>query len=310
METVVALAIWWVLLLVVYVSTVYDERYESSSQGDISEEPKHKNKRTIWSWYTFIFILLALGVPFFLLPALFRARECGHYATIENNLKQWGIVFKMYANESPGERYPSLTQYDKLWVPDLKALYPEYLTDISIVCDPSTGRYGHEIYDSQGYPNIDKAIQLMAQDYVYPGWLVHKDTDMQLITQYRTEKELKASGNQKKFPPDYWIREGVERFLITDINNPKAGAQAQSISPVMIARPRPEEPKRGSRFDRRWFNFKKNYLGWEPGIVLPVLFFDGHVEKIPLDEVPDHIKAMVELFPEPIEDNQDNKNEH
>jgi prepilin-type processing-associated H-X9-DG protein len=31
----------------------------------------------------------------------------------------------------------------------------------------------------------------------------------------------------------YRLREGIERFFITDINNPAAGAQAQSELPVM-----------------------------------------------------------------------------
>ena len=43
-----------------------------------------------------------------LLPALARAREAARRASCANNLKQWGIVFKMYANESRGEKFPGM----------------------------------------------------------------------------------------------------------------------------------------------------------------------------------------------------------
>ena len=312
METVAALVIWWGILLIVLVSNVNEERHTIPPHEGTDGTAEQTEKQKPYNWYITVYIILALLAPLpFLLPALARARESGgHYATIENNLRQWGLVFKMYANESPGEQYPPLTRHDNLYVPDLHILYPKHLNNISLVCDPSGVRYDYEIYDSKGYPDVDKAIQLMAQNYVYPGWTVYKDTDMDVIKRYRTEKALRKSNYQVEDTYYYWMREGVERFLITDINNPNACATAQSNIPVMIAHPRPEQPKRGSRFDRRWFNFKKNYLGWEPRMVLPVLFFDGHVEKIPLDEVPDHIKALTELFPEPIEDNKEIKNKH
>ena len=53
----------------------------------------------------------------------------------------------------------------------------------------------------------------------------------------------------------YHIREGIERFFITDINNPAASALTQSRIPVIVERPGHHEPDGGH-----------------------VLYMDGHVE--------------------------------
>ena len=41
-----------------------------------------------------------------LLPALARARESARRSSCANNLKQRGLVMKMYASESKGHKYP------------------------------------------------------------------------------------------------------------------------------------------------------------------------------------------------------------
>jgi prepilin-type processing-associated H-X9-DG protein len=59
----------------------------------------------------------------------------------------------------------------------------------------------------------------------------------------------------------YRLREGIERFAITDINNPAASAMAQSEVPVMWD---------GVYDNPQWFNHVPGGAN--------VLFMDGHVE--------------------------------
>jgi hypothetical protein len=129
------------------------------------------------------------------LPALARAREAARRSSCANNLKQVGLVVKMYASESPDQRFPSVKRFlldentGECDIPNglrlgqepppdfffnVSSLYPEYLTDLNVLVCPSDSQSDamrSGIWNVGGDPSaVPDPCRIGSLSYIYISW--------------------------------------------------------------------------------------------------------------------------------------------
>lgn len=191
-------------------------------------------------------------------PALAEARAKAMIASCANNLKQCGLILKMFANEAPNQWFPPLDPRSgpPMWLKE--AIYPEYLTDPVILLCPAEEEKNRAADELKEF-DAKAAFSFHNSSYWYLGFAVpNEKTGLAFVEAYRKQAEtggdFTADLHDVEGNPIRRLQEGVERFLVTDIKDPAATAKVQARLPVFIERP-------GQHGDQ-----------------INILFMDGHVE--------------------------------
>jgi prepilin-type N-terminal cleavage/methylation domain-containing protein/prepilin-type processing-associated H-X9-DG protein len=157
------------------------------------------------------------------------------------------------------------------FLPDVQSMYPEYITDLEILQCPSSPSYSKNAWHFDKKPSnpVDPCAYNSNDSYMYFGWAIlpehivlpGKDAnanpadasvnpnfvnavygilsrwympstteDSLVLDQDHTYQDVGSTTGER---PLYRLREGVERFFITDINNAGGSNVAQSALPVM-----------------------------------------------------------------------------
>ncbi len=106
----------------------------------IDQTPQHKSSPTDYRAFTLIELLVVISIiallMAILMPALQRVRKQAKHVLCRSNLKQWGLVWTMYAEDSSGKFPPYLADD---WMRQLVQYYSN--TNALLYCPMTTKTY-------------------------------------------------------------------------------------------------------------------------------------------------------------------------
>ncbi|MBI2424221.1 MAG: hypothetical protein HYV27_15425 [Candidatus Hydrogenedentes bacterium] len=242
----------------------------------IQEQHESRTRPAWFALGTAAGVLLVL--IFTVLPMLNRSREASIQWRTQDVMRQLGMVFMMYANEFQGERWPKLAKLDRAWAPDLASLYPNFIVDSEALIareHPEREKLNLALREAlqQPKPDFEAAEEIMGESFGYLGYAVTNEKDFNALRDAKANKSLSDTSGTLTDPGGvrdlYTLREGVERFFITDINNPAGSTDAHSTIPVLV--------------EIASWKFKKSVESYRGA---NVLYLDGHVEFVPFGAFP------------------------
>lgn len=188
---------------------------------------------------TLVALLLLLGLP--LMKKTYHEKL---QTTCMLNLKQLGLTFKMYANESVSGLYPSArfsqglrsTERKLQWKFDAYAFYPEYLVDLELLVCPTDSDGAKELADmeqecGQDYSTYSECINgFDLPTYTYMPWesnnqVVFGENNPKLPTSLNTLTPQQALDNGYYNQEYFQGLQALKAFVEDDTNTDETVAQ-------------------------------------------------------------------------------------
>ena len=187
------------------------------------------------------------------------SREAARREVCADNLRQIWLALNAYTEDYHG-KFPPIDDRRGNLIMDGDTIFPTYVENLDVFRCPSNK--AHEPLEAP-YTADDVADH----SYFYLGWTVSTEEEGSVLLDVYESLDLaerdrdiwlsegRGSGRGQTI---YRLREGIERFFITDVMNPAAAVMAASTIPVVCDRPANHGGRAGN-----------------------VLYMDGHVEFVP-----------------------------
>ncbi len=161
-----------------------------------------------------------------------------------NDMKQLGLVFKMFANEAPGEFFPALEPQPGVLAPEWNAIYPEYMVDTGIM------------NTQEGVTRCYFAHALTGE----AAGLAFLDALQQLGIEAIRDQDIQVGPGKGSAGSDVILRlhEGFESRLLTDVPPNVSGYLVQAATPVLWEVPGGREESGG------WVMYMDGRVEWAP----------------------------------------------